>query len=223
MGQTFHMNTLIMLWFSMVVTLLLAWMSAKNANIIPSKFQLVGEGMFSFTRSLSSASGPKADNYVFIIGSLFIFILFANYMGQLPIRLIDLSWFGLHGELMAATGDLNTTVGLALVTLVTYLVLSVKEIGMGNFVKHHMEPNIALLPIHLLDHITRPGSLAIRLYGNILVGEILTMIVLKIMPWGAPVFIIALEIFVATIQAFVFALLSAVYIGLMTSHHGDEH
>ncbi len=218
-GQTVHLSTLWMAWAGMGVTLAIAWALSRNLSMIPSGAQVVGEGIYGFVRGMTfPTSGEKGDKYLFVIGSLFLFILVANLMGQLPLRLIELP----HGELLAATGDINTTLGLALVTLVTYVTLSIQELGLGGFIKHHFEPMPFMLPLHLLDHVTRPGSLMLRLYANVLVGETLSMVALKLVPLGLPLLVIFLETFVAGLQAYIFALLSTVYIGIMTSH-GDDH
>lgn len=224
LGQTVHLNTLIMVWAGMAVLLTFAWLVTKNLQLVPSRMQVVGEGFYDMVRGMTYASsGKEGDNYLFIVGSLFMFVLTANLMGQLPLRLIHIP----HGELIAATGDINTTLGLALVTLVSYLALSVKRLGFGGFIGHHMEPKIfglpLMLPFHLLDHITRPGSLMLRLYANILVGEMLGAIALKFVPIGLPVLIIFMELGVGVLQAYIFALLSTIYIGLMTSHGDDHH
>lgn len=221
-GQTVHLSTLWMVWAGMGVTLALGWALANGASLVPNRMQVVGEGIYNFIRGGMTypTSGERGDRYVFIIGSLFLFVLIANLMGQLPLRLIHLPD---HKELIAATGDINTTLGLALVTLVSYLFLSISELGPVAFIKHHLDPMFLMLPLHLLDHVTRPGSLMLRLYANILVGETLSMVTLKLMPIGLPLLVIFLEIAVAVLQAYIFAMLSTVYIGIMTSHGPDDH
>ncbi len=217
-GQAVHMNSLVMTWAGMAVTLGLAWWLANTLKVVPSNRQLVGEGFVRLVRDMTyNTSGEKGDKYLFIIGSLFMFILIANLMGQLPLKLISIP----QGELIAATGDINTTIGLAMVSLASYVLLSIKELGLGGFIKHHFAPMPITFPLHILDHITRPGSLGLRLYANILVGETFAMVALKLAPLGGPVLIIFMEIFVGTLQAFIFALLTTVYIGIMTAH--DDH
>jgi F-type H+-transporting ATPase subunit a len=220
-GFNVHLNTLIMAWAAMLLLLAFAWLTTRNLQVVPSKVQVVGEGFYDFCRSITMATaGPKGDGYLFFIGSLFLFILTANLMGQLPLRLIPIP----EGNLLAATGDINTTAGLAVLSLLMYIGMAVKRTGFSGFLKHHLHPHWAFLPINLLEHVTRPGSLLIRLYFNILVGEILSHLALTIMPWVAPSLVIFLELFVAVVQAYIFAILSAVYIALMTEHHDDhEH
>jgi F-type H+-transporting ATPase subunit a len=214
-GQVVNMNTLIMAWSGMLLILALAWIFTRNLQVIPSKLQVVGESFFDICRGITMATaGKRGDSFLFFIGSLFLFILTANLMGQLPLRLIQLP----HGELKAATADLNTTSALALITLIMYFAVGLKKKGFRYF-KHYFSPNPFFFPLNLLEDFTRPGSLLIRLYFNILVGEILSGIALSVMPYVLPSLVIFLELFVAVVQAYIFAILSSVYVSLLSEDH----
>lgn len=214
-GQVVNLNTLIMVWIGMAVILGAAWISTRNLSVIPSKMQVLSEGFFDVCRGITMATaGKRGDSFLFFIGSLFLFILTANLMGQLPLRLFTIP----HGELKAATADINTTSALALLTLFMYFAVGIKNKGLRYF-KHYITPNPLFLPLNLLEDITRPGSLLIRLYFNILVGEILSGIALSVMPYVLPGLVIFLELFVAVVQAYIFAILSSVYISLLSEDH----
>jgi F-type H+-transporting ATPase subunit a len=214
-GQLVNMNTLLMAWIGMGLVLLLAWVSTRDLKVIPSKLQVVCEGVFDICRGITMATaGTRGDSFLFFIGSLFLFILTANLMGQLPLKLIHIP----HGELKAATGDINTTTGLALMTLIMYFAVGIKKKGLRYF-KHYFTPNPLFLPLNLLEDVTRPGSLLIRLYFNILVGEILSGIALSVTPYVLPSLVIFLELFVAVVQAYIFAILSSVYVSLLSEDH----
>jgi F-type H+-transporting ATPase subunit a len=183
--------------------------------VVPSKGQIVSEGVFDICRSITMATaGKRGDGFLFFIGSLFLFILTANLMGQLPLRLLHLP----HGELVAATADINTTTALALLSLVMYFAVGLKKKGFRYF-KHYLQPNPLFLPLNIIEDITRPGSLLIRLYFNILVGEILSGIAMSVTPFVLPALVIVLELFVAVVQAYIFAILSSVYISLLSDDH----
>jgi len=215
LGQKVNLNTLIMAWAGMAVVLTLAWLSTRNLKVIPSKLQVVGEGFFDVCRGITMATaGKRGDGFLFFIGSLFLFILTCNLMGQLPLKLISIP----QGELIAATGDINTTSGLALVSFFFYICFGIKKKGLRYF-QHYITPNVFFLPLNLLEDVTRPGSLLIRLYFNILVGEILSGIALKSAPYVLPSLVIFLELFVAVVQAYIFAILSSVYVSLLSDDH----
>jgi F-type H+-transporting ATPase subunit a len=215
LGSTIHLNTLIMVWVGMVLIVLVAKVLASSLQVVPSRLQVVAEGAYDFCRSITMATaGPRGDSYLFFIGSLFLFILMSNVLGQLPLKLIGLP----HGELLAATGDINTTAALAIMTVVMYFIVGIRKKGLRYF-KHYIQPSIFFLPLNIVEDITRPGSLMIRLYFNILVGEILSGIAMSVTPYVLPMFVIFLELFVAVVQAYIFAILSAVYVGMLSDDH----
>ena len=237
LGQPVHLNTLIMVWSGMAALLVVCFLLTRELSVKPKPQQVLAESIYDFCRSITMAtSGKRGDEFLFFVGSLFLFILTANFMGQLPLRLFELP----HGEMMAATGDFNVPAALAVLTVIMYFFMGIKKKGLGYF-KHYLSPLPMLTKgqpfiakilyitffwpfifLNLLEDITRPGSLMIRLFFNILIGEILSGIAMSIAPLGLPVLVILLELFVAVIQAYIFAVLSSVYIGMMSEDH-DNH
>ncbi len=214
-----NMDTILMAWFTMALILVIALFIRQTLKVYPGKFQVFGESLFDFCRSITdTTAGRRGDQFLFYIGSLFIFIMTANLLGQMPLRFIQILTH-YHGELVAPTGDFNTTCALGVLTLVMYFFFGIKAKGIKYFL-HYLHPHPLFLPINLIEDITRPFSLMLRLYANILVGEILSGVALGIMPYVLPVGVIFLELFVAIIQAYIFAMLSSVYISLLSA---DEH
>lgn len=204
-----------MTWAAMAVIVVFAYLFTRRLQLYPSGFQVIGESIFDLCRNITtSTGGKKGDVFLFYIGSLFIFILVANLMGQLPLRLIPLP----HGELIAATGDFNTPAALAFMSVLMYFYFGIRKKGLSYF-KHYVEPFPVFLPFNLLEDFTRPFSLMLRLYANILVGELLAGIMMAAAPLVAPCVVILLELFVAVIQAYIFAVLSSVYIALLSADH----
>jgi F-type H+-transporting ATPase subunit a len=237
-GQVINLNTLIMVWAVIIPVVVLSYLSTRQLQVRPTAGQAFTEGVFNFCRSITlSTAGKRGDQFLFYVGSVFLFIVVANLMGQLPLRLISLP----HGELMAATGDINTPAALAVATLVMYFFFGIKNKGASYF-SHYLSPLPLLIKgqplvakilycacfwpfifLNMFEDITRPGSLMLRLFFNIFVGEILAVIAMKLAPFVLPAFVIFLEIFVAVIQAYIFAMLSSVYISLMSESHDDDH
>lgn len=238
LGQTVHLNTLIMVGAAMAVLLLGANWLTNSMKLIPSRKQMVAESIYALCRSITyGTAGERGDKFLHYVGALFLFILTANLMGQLPLKLFVLP----HGELIAATGDFNVTAALAVCTLVMYFFFGLKQKGLSYF-SHYLSPlpvmvqgqpllgKIAFIAffwpfifLNILEDFTRPGSLMIRLFFNILVGEILAGIAMSVAPIGLPIVVIMLELLVACIQAYVFAILSSVYISMMSEDHDDHH
>ena len=213
--NTINMNTLIMVWSGMAIVLAIAWWSTSKLALRPSGKQTFAESIFNFCRAIpQQTAGHRGDQFVFYIGSMFIFILTANLMGQLPLRLIQLS----KGELFAATGDINTPAALAIMTVVMYFYFGIRSKGLRYF-KHYLQPMPVFMPLNILEDVTRPFSLMLRLYANILVGEILSTVALMTLPYLMPCMVILIELFVAVLQAYIFCILSSVYISLLSDDH----
>ena len=156
--------------------------------------------------------GPKyGRKYTGLIGTLFLFILFMNLLGNIP-------------GFPAPTANININLGMAVFVFLTYNAIGVKEHGFG-YLKHFMGPVLWLAPlmflIELISHLVRPASLSIRLFGNINGDHIAVGIFQDFTYLVIPVFFMGLGLFVAFIQALVFSMLSAVYIQLALSH--EEH
>ncbi len=128
----------------------------------------------------------------------------------------------LVGELASPTNDINTTLGLALLTSVTYFYAGIRKKGFGYF-KKYVEPTPILLPINILEDLTKPLSLSFRLFGNILAEELVVAVIVLLVPLVIPVPLMILFLFTGAIQALIFATLSANYIGEALEGHGDHH
>lgn len=212
-----NMDTLIMMWSCMLVLLLLAFLMTRKLTIVPGKLQIVGEKTMEFFWSLSdSMVGEKGKQHVPLAASLFIFILAANLSGQLPLRLFHLK----TGELAAPTNDINLTAAMAVIVLIYYIAVGIKARGI-NFIYHGFSINgIILTLVDLLEMFARPLSLSIRLFANILAGEILVSLVLGAAAYVLPVLVMTFELLVAFIQAFVFMMLTFAYV---SSSVNEEH
>ena len=225
-GFTVHLDTLITTWLSMAIVIILVLMVTRSLKPAPNKKQTVAEALVEFIEGLVKGQMGEGNKevllYLPLIGSIFVFVLVCNLIGLLPWRLMHLG--GSTMELASPTNDLNTTAGLALVSVISYFYYGIKKKGLGYF-KHYLTPYWFFLPFNLLEDFSRPLSLAFRLFGNIIGGEILLGILLFLVPWFIPLPIFAFEVFVAFIQAFVFAILTASYIGAAVTehHHDDEH
>lgn len=214
-GQAVHLNTLLMTWVAMLIVIVSAALLTRRLEVVPSKGQVIAESVFDLCRSITMATaGKRGDSFLYFIGSLFLFILTANLMGQLPLKLFELP----HGELLAATADINTTTALALMSLLMYFFVGIRKKGFRYFL-HYIQPSPLFLPLNIVEDITRPGSLLLRLYFNILVGEILSGIAMSVAPYLLPAAVIVLELFVAVVQAYIFSILSSVYISLLSEDH----
>ncbi|MBE7707676.1 MAG: F0F1 ATP synthase subunit A [Cyanobacteria bacterium SIG27] len=208
-GLEFNMNTLIAMWSAMLFLLVLAFLGTRKISIFPSKLQLILEKILGYFDNLVGGMIHEGGRKHFpLIASLFLFIVTANLMGQLPLKMIELK----HGEIASPTNDINLTAGLAIIVLVYYVVAGLIK-KKHKFLLHEISfVGIISMLVEILELVTRPLTLALRLFGNILAGEILITALLGLVAWGLPLPIMFFEILVACVQALVFTMLTTVYI-----------
>jgi F-type H+-transporting ATPase subunit a len=113
--------------------------------------------------------------------------------------------------LTSPTNDLNTTLGLALMIVLLVHQQGISNKGVGKHLKHFIQPNIFFLPINIVEEIAKPVTLSFRLFGNIMAGEILLIILGILVPYFVPTLWLAFSVVVGIIQAFIFTMLTMSY------------
>jgi F-type H+-transporting ATPase subunit a len=169
-------------------------------------FEIAAESLYKLTES--TLGEHDAPHYFPVIGSLFVFIFVSNVVGLIP-------------GLLPPTSNLNTTLALGMFVFLYYNFVGLKVNGLG-YLKHFFGPVLWLGPLMLIieiaSHIFRPLSLALRLRGNIEGDHIVLSVFSGLVPYVLPMVFYGLGIFVAFVQAFVFCLMTMVYISLSTAH-----
>ena len=197
----------IMMWVIIAVLTIISLIVRKKLRERPGKLQNVLEAGVeyldnSFSSNLGKARGRK---YFFFLGSLFIFIICANYSGLIP-------GVGLTKYLKAPTSSLSVTFGLGIVTFLALQIFSIRELGIKKYLKRFVSPMFFMLPLLLLDEIIKPVSLSLRLYGNIFGEETVTEELYNILPIGAPLVMMVLSLLFCALQAIVFTTLVSIYL-----------
>lgn len=205
MAQIFTM------WFVMGFILLISYLATKNIKLYPSGVQNVMEKLVeSLLGIFDGIMGPgKGKKYLPFLGTMFLLILLSNYSGLLP-------GAGYYSAFMPPTNTLSVTLGLALCTFGATHYYGIKENGLHYF-KHFIEPYPFMLPLTILEEFVKPLSLSLRLFGNVYGEEMVAFILLGLIPFFLPVPAKLLGVLFGGVQAFVFTLLSAIYIGAATS------
>ncbi|MFO1463112.1 MAG: F0F1 ATP synthase subunit A [bacterium] len=177
---------------------------------VPNIFEVACESLLGLMEGIM---GPEAKKFFPLIGTLFIYIFINNLLGVIP-------------GFLPPTDNINTTLACGLVVFFYFNYVGIKENGVINYFKHFAGPVAFLAPlmlvIELIGICVRPVSLALRLFGNITGDHLVFGIFSDLVPLGVPVIFLALGIFVSFIQAFVFSLLSTIYVALALPH-GEEH
>jgi len=210
---------------SILVLILLALAGLKIKKALSSDDSVLPDDKFSirtifeiltidflfdlFTNMLGSRKNAKL--YFPILGTSFFFIMFANLLGIIP-------------GFLPPTGNFNVPVACAIVIFVLYNYYGFKENGMA-YLKHFAGPVIFLAPlmfvIEIISHLVRPLSLSLRLFMNITGDHMVLGVFTNLVHYIIPAIFIGLGIFVSLLQAFIFTVLSAIYISLATAHDAD--
>jgi F-type H+-transporting ATPase subunit a len=247
-GKVFNLpltNAILTTWVVSIVFILVVRFAVGKPSLVPNKAQSVIETLIEGLKGLlEPILGKKAFEQAFpLLLGFFIFILIHNWSGLLP----GIGVFGFYDEtghlkywLRPASSDLNAALGLALIAMIAWAYLTIKIAGpkffiwelFGNKASKKDTPALIymlLTPIFLLVGVIevvsiafRPVSLSFRLYGNVFGGENLLSSMTGLVPYLLPVPFYFYEILVGVVQALIFTLLVAIYIGLITNH-GEEH
>jgi F-type H+-transporting ATPase subunit a len=220
-------STMLTAWLTMFLLILGAALFRKRIRVVPGKVQVAVEalvgGAFDYMAGVLE-SKELAKKYYPIIMTIFIFILALNWIGLLP----GFTAFGIfgdnHGEaelipfFYPANTDLNMTIAIAVIAFVFIELAGVLAIGLwkyaGKFINFSSPLNFLIGIIELFSELARLISFSFRLFGNIFAGKTLLLIAMFFVPFILPVPILAFEIFVGLIQAFIFAVLTLFFIKL---------
>jgi F-type H+-transporting ATPase subunit a len=232
-------KAVVYLWLGAAVTILLGiWVMRFGLSLRPGRRQTAGEAIYDLIQGqiVESSLPSKAISTWFpYVASLFLFIWVLNVVGFIPLPIssehfhlggLELPTWGIY----AATANLSVTLALALITFVSTHVEGIRYNGPTRYFKSWVpqgapKPLLALIvPLEVISQVMRLISLSVRLFANMLAGHMLILVMIGLIfiitPWVLPLSILAATVIyifevviVVTIQAFVFALLSAIYIG----------
>jgi len=209
---------------AMAILLFLGFrMRANVTDGVPGKLQVVWEFIVDQVSELAtSAMGPKGRRYVPIGVTLFLFILISNWIGFLPSAMHP----GASGEILPApTGDVNLPLAMALLVIVWVHFESLRARGLRGYVRHYSQPFKALLPINVIEEITKPITLTFRLFGNLFSGGLMIAVMTTLLPiYAVPLGEIVwkpFDLFIGAIQAYIFMLLAILYFSFATSHEEE--
>ena len=197
----------VVMWLILALAAALSLVVTRNLRERPGKLQnMIEMGVEYLESFFSGIIGKKKERrYFYFLGSLFIFILFANYSGLFP-------GVGLTKYAKAPTSSLSVTLGLGIVTFFFLMLASIRAKGLKGYLKRFWSPVIILPPLLILDEFIKPASLALRLFGNIFGEESVTEQLYELLPIGAPIIMMALSLLFCAIQAIVFTMLTTIYL-----------
>ncbi|HAR96992.1 MAG TPA: ATP synthase F0 subunit A [Deltaproteobacteria bacterium] len=212
-----HVSNGIMVSIILLIVVFIGYTQLKKSEdqIIPDErvtvrsfLEVVVDGLSGL---VESTMGPRGGEFLLIIGTLALFILFNNLSGLVP-------------GFLPATDNVNTTFACSLTVFVMTHYYGVREHGI-KYLKHFVGPfwwlAPIMIPIEIIGHLSRPLSLGLRLFGNITGDHLVTAIFFSLVPILVPLPVMLLGVFVAFVQTFVFMLLSMAYFSGAIAH--EEH
>ncbi len=202
-------TTVVATWVMVAVLSLVAIVAGRRLRRESSRWQAVVEwGLGALRDLLGEMTGRDDARYLPLVATVGLFVLVANLMGVLPF-------------VEAPTADLNTPVALALIVFVSIYYVGIREHGLWGYLRSFARPTPLLLPINMLNQLTRTFSLAIRLFGNMLSHQIIVAVLLLILPLIIPAVLDVFGLFIGVLQAYIFTLLTIVYIGAAARAEGE--
>jgi len=201
-------STIVNTWAMMLLLGVGVYLAGRNLKLRPGLVQNVLEWLVEAIENLIREMAGVKDTAIFlpIVGTLAFFIGSANLIGLLP-------------GLRSPTPDINTPLAMALVVFFSVPYFGIRTRGLWAYLKHYVEPIFLMLPVEIASEIARTFSLTFRLFGNIMGEEIIISVLFIVMPLFVPVPMMLFSIFTGLLQAYIFTLLTCVYIGGAVKAH----
>jgi F-type H+-transporting ATPase subunit a len=197
------------------IVLVIAKLATSNLRLVPTGTQNVMEAYLSGVLAMGADVMGKAEarRYLPLVATIGLFVGIANIIGIIP-------------GFEAPSAFLDFTLALALVVFVYYNFEGIRRNGIISYFKHFMGPvwwlAWLMFPIEIVSHISRIISLSFRLFGNVKGDDMFLMVILMLAPWLLPMIPFALLTFMAFLQAFIFMMLTYVYLGGAVLLHDDH-
>jgi F-type H+-transporting ATPase subunit a len=203
--MTFNLEVIVFTWIAMSLLIFFGFMAVRKRDVLPHPVQVVGELFVEKLYNLTEDALDKerTNTYGPLICALFMFLLLSNWLGIIP-------------HLEEPTKDLNTPLSLGLMGFCIAHYAGIRTKGLKAYIKTYFEPMFFMMPLNLIGELAKVVSISFRLFGNIMGGSIIILVV-SYLSYNIilPPFLNAFfGLFVGTIQAFVFTMLTVVYISV---------
>lgn len=188
-------------WGIMLALVVVSLLATRRLELHPGRLQAAVELLVTtLERQISETTSVDPAPFVPLLGTLFIYLAFANASAVVP---------GLHPP----TAQIETAGALALIVFCAVHYYGIRRRGLAGYLRSFARPTILMVPFNILSNITRTFSLMIRLFGNVMSGEFMIGIVLALAGLLVPIPLMALEVLVGLVQAYIFSVLAAVFVG----------
>jgi F-type H+-transporting ATPase subunit a len=188
-------------WGLMAALMFGGWLATRSLALTPSRSQTVLELIVGAVEDqIENTMRVAPKPYLPMVGTLFLFILAANWSSLVP-------------GVEPPTAHIETDAALGLIVFFSIIYFGIRARGFGGYLKTFAEPTIFMVPLNLVETFTRTFSLIVRLFGNIMSGVFIIGIILSLAGLLVPIPLMALELLIGAIQAYIFTVLAMVFIG----------
>lgn len=194
--------TLVFTWVAMALMVTGSWLVTRNLSVaqpISTRQNILETIVTLIGGQIEEVMQRKPGPFLPFIGTLFLFIAVLNTLGVVP-------------GYQAPTGSLSTTAALAATVFFAVPYYGMMAKGISGYLRQYLQPSFFMLPFNIIGELSRTLALAVRLFGNIMSGQMIVAILLAIVPLFFPVIMQMFGLLVGLIQAYIFAVLAAVYI-----------
>ncbi|NJN82276.1 MAG: F0F1 ATP synthase subunit A [Caldilineaceae bacterium] len=201
--------TLLFTWVAMV--LLVGGARLVTRNLVtgahaPARQAFLESLVTLIQAQIREITGQEPTRFLAFVGTLFLFIVTLNLLSIVP-------------GYRAPTGSLSTTAALATCVFLAVPIYGIQHKGLRNYLRLYIQPSVFMLPFNIIGELSRTLALAVRLFGNVMSGEMIIAILLAIVPLFFPIVMQLMGMLVGVIQAYIFAVLATVYIASATSQN----
>jgi F-type H+-transporting ATPase subunit a len=188
-------------WVIMLVLTAACWLVTRRLKALPDGRQAVLEIVVAaIAAQIEDVIRKDPRPFLPLLGTLFIFLVTANLSGLLP-------------GVEAPTSKLETPAALALIVFFSVHYFGIRARSLRGYLASFAKPKLIMLPLNILSELTRTFSLMLRLFGNIMSGEFIIALIVALAGLFVPIPLMALEILIGIVQAYIFTVLAAVFIG----------
>lgn len=201
-------DSIVSMWIVMGIIILIALISSRNLKFLPNAKQNLAEIFIDFIKGIiSNAFDRDAQKFVPFIGTMFIFLVVANIIDIINIIIPNLN-------IVPPTKDINIVIAFSIISIFSVIYAGIKYRKFSGWLKSFIEPVPIILPFKILDYFIKPISLTLRLFGNIMAGFLIMLLLYSMVPAILPSFAsMYFDLFDGILQAYIFVFLTSLYIG----------
>ena len=196
-------GTILYTWLVMAILAMGSWLVTRRLSTdvrIPGWQNLLESVVSGMQKQLKEVSRREPRGFFPFLATLFMFIAVSNLLSVVP-------------GFVSPTGSLSTTAALAICVFLAVPGYGISETGLFTYLSNYLQPTFFMLPFNIMGEVSRTLALAVRLFGNVMSGAMIGAILLSIAPIFFPVVMNLLGLLTGLVQAYIFAILAAVYIG----------